>query len=140
MGFGTRRTFAAAILAVLAAAPDAAAHPLDPLSPAEIRTAVAVLRDQGLIDAATRFPLIDLDEPDKAAVMAWEPGRNESRKAFVSARRDRTVYEGVVDLAARKVDSWQAMPGVQAGFLVEEWEAARRITLADPGWQAAMRK
>ena len=139
MAFGARRTFAAAILAVLFAAPDAAAHPLDPLSPDEIRAAVAVLRDQGLIDATTRFPLIDLDEPDKAAVMAWQPGQSEFRKAFVMARRDRTVYEGVVDLADRKVDGWQAVPGAQSGFLVEEWEAARRITLADPGWQAAMR-
>jgi primary-amine oxidase len=140
MAFGMRRTFSAAILAVLCAVPDAAAHPLDPLSPDDIRTAIAVLRDQGLVDAATRFPLIDLDEPDKAAVMAWQPGRNEFRKAFVVARRDRTVYEGVVDLAARKVASWRAVPGVESGFLVEEWEAARRITLSDPGWQAAMQQ
>lgn len=140
MAFGVRRTFAAAILAVLCAAPDAAAHPLDPLSPDEIRAAVAVLRDQGLVDATTRFPLIDLDEPDKAAVMAWQPGQGEFRKAFVVARQNRTVYEGMVDLAGRKVDGWLAVPGAQSGFLVEEWEAARRITLADPGWQAAMRK
>lgn len=139
MGF-RRSGIAAAILAVLCAAPVAAAHPLDPLSPAEIRAAVAVLRDQGLADAATRFPLIDLDEPDKAAVMAWQPGQGEFRKAFVIARRDRTVYEGVVDLAGRKVAGWRAVPEVQSGFLVEEWRAARRITLADPGWQAAMHK
>jgi primary-amine oxidase len=140
MAFGMRRTFAAAILAALCAVSDAAAHPLDPLSPDEIRAAVAVLRGQGLVDAMTRFPLIDLDEPDKAAVMAWQPGQGEFRKAFVTARQNRTVYQGVVDLAGRKVESWRAVPGAQSGFLVEEWEAARRITLADPGWQAAMRK
>jgi primary-amine oxidase len=140
MAFGTRRTFAAAILGLLCAAPGAATHPLDSLSPDEIRTVIAVLRGQGLADAATRFALIDLDEPDKAAVMAWQPGQPEFRKAFVTARRDRTVYEGVVDPAARTVESWHAVPGAQSGFLVEEWEAARRITLADAGWQAAMRR
>ena len=140
MAFGVRGGVAAAILAVLCAVPGAAAHPLDPLSPDEIRTAVAVLRGQGLVDATTRFPLIDLDEPDKAAVMAWEPGQGEFRKAFVVARQSRTVYEGVVDLAGRKVDSWRAVPGAQSGFLVEEWEAAPRIVRADPGWQMAMRK
>ncbi len=140
MAFGVRRTFAAAILAMLCAAPDAAAHPLDPLSPDEIRAAIAMLRDQGLADATTRFPMIDLDEPDKAAVMAWRQGQDEFRKAFVVARRDGTVYEGVVDLAGRKIAGWRAVPGAQSGFLVEEWEAARRITVADPGWQAAMRQ
>lgn len=140
MGFGVRRGAGAAILALSCVAPGAVAHPLDPLSPDEIRTAIAVLRDQGLVDATTRFPLIDLDEPDKAAVMAWRPGQGDFRKAFVTARRNRTVHEGVVDLAARKVSRWRAVPGVQSGFLVEEWEAAQRITLADPGWQAAMRK
>lgn len=140
MGFRTRRTFAAAILAVLCTAPGTAAHPLDPLSPDEIRTAVAVLRDHGLVGAATRFPLIDLDEPDKAAVLGWRPGESEFRKAFVIARQGRTVHDGVVDLAGRKVESWRAVPGVESGFLTEEWEAAPRITLADPGWQAAMRR
>ncbi|HEY1796746.1 MAG TPA: hypothetical protein VGG57_11580 [Stellaceae bacterium] len=139
MGFGTSSTFIFAIVAALWAA-SAVAHPLDPLTPDEIRAAVAVLRDQGLVDATTRFPLIALDEPDKAAVMTWQPGQSEFRRAFVVARRDRTVYEGVVDLLGRKVDSWRSVPGVQSGFLVEEWEAARRITVADPGWQAAMHK
>jgi len=129
---------AAACLAMIGGA--AAAHPLDPLSPAEIRTAVAVLRDAGLIDPATRFPLIDLDEPEKSRVLAWRPGQDEFRKAFVVARRDRVVHQGVVDLADRTVESWRAVPGVQSGLLAEEWDAARRITLTDSGWRAAMRK
>jgi primary-amine oxidase len=129
---------AAACLAILGGT--AAAHPLDPLSAAEIRTAFTVLRDAGLVDAMTRFPLIDLDEPDKAQVLAWRPGGDEFRKAFVVARRDRAVHQGVVDLAGRNVESWRAVPGVQSGLLAEEWDAARRITLADSGWQAAMRK
>ena len=40
------------------------AHPLDALSTAEIGAAISVLRAAGHADAATRFPLITLAEPD----------------------------------------------------------------------------
>jgi primary-amine oxidase len=116
------------------------AHPLDALSAEEIATAIAVLREAGDADKATRFALIGLDEPDKAAVLAWRPGQPFARTAFVIARRNRTVYEGVVDLATRKVERWGAIPGVQPAISLEELTEAQRITLADGGWQAAMRK
>ena len=117
-----------------------AAHPLDPLSGKEIATAVAVLRAAGEIDAETRFALIDLDEPPKADVLAWKSGQPFARKAFIVARRGRTVYEAVVDLGARKLERWEAVPNVQSAILAEEWKEAQSITSADPGWQAAMRK
>ncbi len=118
----------------------APAHPLDPLSAEEIDTAVAALRDAGDVDAETRFALIALDEPDKRAVLAWQPGQPFTRKAFAVARRDRKVYEALVDLAARKVERWEAVPGVQTAISLEELTEALRITRADPGWQAAMKK
>jgi primary-amine oxidase len=130
----------AVALANLVNAHDGEAHPLDALSADEITAAVATLHSAGLADAETRFPLIDLDEPSKAAVLAWQPGQPERRSAFVVARRDRTVYEGVVDLAAHAVTRWQAIPNVQPNILVEEWELAQQITIADSGWRAAMQK
>ncbi len=116
----------------------APAHPLDPLSADEIHTAVAVLRDAGDVDADTRFALIDLDEPDKREVLAWQAGQPFPRRAFIVARRDRMVYEAVIDLAARKVERWEAIPGVQPAIGREEWKEAQRVTLADAGWRAAM--
>ena len=116
------------------------AHPLDPLSADEITTAVEVLRAAGLADAGTRFPLIDLDEPPKAAVLASQPGQAVPRSAFVVARQNRTVYEGEVDLGTRSVTRWQAIPNVQSSILTEEWERAQQITTADPGWRAAMQR
>jgi primary-amine oxidase len=116
------------------------AHPLDPLSGREIAAAVAVLRASGKIDAGTRFALIDLDEPPKADVLAWKPGQPFARNAFIVARRDRTVYEALVDLDARRLTRWEAVPNVQSAILAEEWKEAQQITRADPGWQAAMRK
>ena len=118
----------------------AAGHPLDPLSAAEIEASVAVLRAAGHVDEATRFALIDLDEPDKTEVLAWKTGGAPSRRVFVVARRGRTVYEAVVDPAARRVESWTAIPGVQSAVSSEEWAAARRIAKSDAGWQEAMRR
>jgi primary-amine oxidase len=140
MGASVGGPLAALLLWVLCLMPEAAAHPLDPLSRDEIATAVAVLRAAGRADDATRFALIDLAEPAKAAVMRWRPGEAEFRRAFVVARRDRQVYEAVVDLAARTVESWRRIPGVQSALTPEEWREAARIVRADPGWQAAMRR
>src|SRR5438067_674947 len=84
--------------------------PQDALSAEEINTAMHVLRAAGHAGMATRFPLITLDEPDKSAVLAWQPGQPLARKAFVIARRDRTVYEGVIDLASSVLERWQSVP------------------------------
>ena len=126
-------------LLAFAVAPGAAAHPLDPLSAPEIETAVSVLRAAGLVDKATRFALIDLDEPSKAAVLGWRPGQPSARKAFVIARRNRVVDEAVVDLTARKVDRWEAIPGVQSAISGAEWHRAQQIATHDAGWRKAMR-
>ena len=136
----TRLPAALAAFALACCIHQASAHPLDPLSAEEIETAVAVLREAGDVDADTRFALIDLDEPDKREVLAWQPGQPFARKAFVVARRNRAVHEAVVDLAARKVERWEAIPGVQPAIGREEWREAQRITLADAGWRAATRK
>ena len=98
-----------AVLLLANAGRCASAHPLDPLSAAEIRTVFATLRGAGYSDFATRYALIDLDEPVKREVLAWEPGKPFVRRAFVIARRDLTVYEAVVDLSAQRVERWQAI-------------------------------
>jgi primary-amine oxidase len=127
-----------AALIILHGARTLAAHPLDPLSGKEIAVAVAVIRASGEINSETLFSRIDLDEPPKADVLAWKPGQPLVRKAFIVARRDRTVYEAVVDLGARKLERWQAVPNVQSAILAEEWKDTQRITNANSGCQAAM--
>src|SRR5437762_8095885 len=116
------------------------AHPLDALSVAEIGAAISVLRAAGHADAATRFPLITLAEPEKQAVLAGHPGQNFARKAFVVARQQRIVYEGVVDLAAGKLERWDAVPDVQPAISLDELTDAQKITIVDPQWRAAMQR
>src|SRR5437763_4102055 len=99
-----------------------------------------VLRAAGHADAATRFPLITLDEPDKPAVLAWRSGQAFARKAFVIARQDRRVYEGLIDLVTGKLERWEAVPNVQPAISIDELKDAQRIAMADAGWRAAMQK
>src|SRR5260370_10748157 len=133
------RTLVAALI-ILHGARVLAAHPLDPLSSREISAAVSALRASAEIDAETRFALIDLDEPPKADVLAWNPAQPFVRRAFIVARRDRTVYEAVVDLGARKLVRWEADPNIQCGILIEEWTDCRRIKRAHPGLPVVNRK
>jgi primary-amine oxidase len=128
-----------ALLVVVSFSPGTAAHPLDPLSGDEINTAVSVLEEAGDSDLATQFALIGLSEPDKKDVLAWQPGQPVIRRAFIVARRDRMVFEGIVNIGDRRVERWQAIPRVQSRVLPSEWQGAQRITTSDPGWQAAMR-
>ncbi|RAI59289.1 copper amine oxidase [Roseicella frigidaeris] len=123
--------------AVLMLAGGAAAHPLDPLSAAEIDAAVAALRQAGAADDATRYVAIELEEPAKAAVLGNQPA---PRRAHVVLRRGAAMAEAGIDLATRRVDGPRPIPGAQSGVLLEEWEQASTLTMADPDWQAAMRR
>ncbi len=122
----------------LAASHAAGAHPLDPLSKAEIGNAVALLRAAGDADDGTQYAYVGLDEPGKGAVLAWRAGAPITRKAFVVARRQGRVFEGVVDLIAKKVARWEPVPGAESAILPPEMNEARQIVRADPGWRAAL--
>jgi len=133
-------TLLAAMLWLAAGAAAVSAHPLDALSAEEINTAMRAILAAGHADAATRFSLITLDEPDKAAVLAWRSGQPFARKAFVIARRDRAVYEGLIDLAAGRIERWEVVPDVQPAISLDELREAQNITLADAEWRAAMQR
>src|SRR5688500_234952 len=71
-----------------------ATHPLDPLTADEIRTAVAVARgDARLANAA--FHLVTLQEPSKADVLAWQPGKTLGRLSRLQAMTPAAVYEAL---------------------------------------------
>src|SRR5262245_14189892 len=55
-------------------------HPLDPLTDAEINAAIAAVQAKGYVGSTTFYPVIRLEEPSKASVLAWHPGDPISRK------------------------------------------------------------
>lgn len=109
------------------------AHPLDPLSGAEISSTVAALRADPRFPEGALFPQVSLQEPPK--------GSTAPRSAFavVLDRTGNKTYEALVDAAAWKVTDWRPAAG-QAMFLIEELSSAPEIIRADPRWQEAMRK
>jgi primary-amine oxidase len=56
-------------------------HPLDPLSEAELASACIILKTEKCLGPDTRFGFVQLGEPAKADVLAWEPGKPLARRA-----------------------------------------------------------
>jgi primary-amine oxidase len=82
----------------------AAAHPLDPLTVAEIKRAADILKQQKL-PKGVLFPAITLHEPPKQTVLDFRPGQDVPREAFAEVYdpTSNKTWEGIVDLVAGKV-------------------------------------
>jgi primary-amine oxidase len=119
----------------------AVVHPLDPLSPDEVTLAAQVVRDECRLGDRAGFVQINMHEPPKDDVFAFTPGSSMVRRAWVVVidGADGNVYEGVVNLNDRRVESWEHRTGVQPYPLFEEFARAHEICLEDEGWQAAVR-
>jgi primary-amine oxidase len=117
-------------------------HPLDPLTEAELSVMVDVLKADERLPEGSLYPTVTLKEPAKALVKAWKKGDPVPREAFVVVldRANNKTFEAVVDIKARKVTSWEHIPGVQPGVLLEEFEAPREIVRNDPKVIAAFKK
>lgn len=143
---------AAALLAAVPAAafrrkappppPPVAAHPLDPLTVRELQDTVAVIRDAKIFPADALFPVVELQEPPKAFVLAWKDGQPFPRvaRAVVLDRANNETSEALVDLRKHELQEWSVIEGVQPNFLVSELNEVPDIVRADPRWQDAMRK
>ena len=116
-------------------------HPLDPLTAAEFRQVVAVLRrDRGVGDR-WRFASVELAEPSKGALRAMLAGagvgadRADAADAAAAngpcPRRealavcwdtgDGQAYRAVVSLADDAAVSWEHLPGQQPNMTADEW-------------------
>ncbi|MFN8489302.1 MAG: primary-amine oxidase [Caldilineaceae bacterium] len=117
-------------------------HPLTPLSKAEIKRAVDILQAQHLVNDATRFAEISLQEPDKNVVLSWQPGVAVPRQVFVVTLERGTgrAFEGVVDITNKNVIRWDEKKNVQPYMLFDEESAVEELVKSDPRWQAAMSK
>ncbi|RKT82077.1 primary-amine oxidase [Saccharopolyspora antimicrobica] len=120
-------------------------HPLEPLSEAEFLRNREILQQAGLLHESTRFPLVQLAEPDKASVLAHRDGDPVDRRArsvlldvgtgeltttVVSLTSGEVVDKAVVDPAE------QGQPPV----MLDEYELVERIVRADETWQRAIRE
>lgn len=116
----------------------AAAHPLDPLTPDEIRSAAQIARTDARLATAS-FAAILLNEPAKASVRAWRPGQTLPREARLVAMTTATVFEVIADLTARRLVSVIERRGVEPPVMMSEFEAAK-VVLTHPEFRAALAK
>jgi primary-amine oxidase len=117
--------------------------PLDPLSAAELRRAVDIVRADPRIPASVRFADVYLDEPAKAALAAYGAAHVEidRRVRFrLVTGPELACTEVVVSLTAGETLSVTEVSGVCPTMLVgESWTTAEAVR-ADPRWQEAMRR
>ncbi len=78
-------------------------HPLDELTAAEHWALYETLRDHDGVEEDVQFLYAGLNEPSKAAILAWRPGQPFGRQARVHCVQSQTGYEAVVDVAKRTV-------------------------------------
>jgi len=126
-----------------AGSPEASyAHPLDPLSPDEIRLARDVAIRGGRLPRNVCFPAIRLREPPKDIVGRFRAGEPFEREAWVVVhdRSAHRLHDGVVSLDRQELTCWTARPGLQGPLLLEEYDEATELIKKDPSWQAAIRR
>lgn len=133
---------ACALLLVCARPVQGQQHPLDSLTADEIEIASTLLTASPQFPAGAKFATIVLKEPPKSEVLAYAAGTAVARHAFavILDRRGNRTFESVVDVKARRVESWTEIKGVQPGVLDAEYDVLVRIVKGDARWQAAMRK
>lgn len=137
-----RKSILFAGLVLLSAVANAQSHPLDPLTAAEMQTAVRILRENTHPVNPIYFNIINLKEPPKKEVLAWQPGSPFRREAFLSFY-DYTkpgMTEALVDLNTGKIISIKSIPNVIGMGLEADSLAAEQIVRKDASWIAALKK
>jgi primary-amine oxidase len=117
-------------------------HPLDPLSGEEIAAAVAIVRHERHLDAHVRFISLELHEPSKAEVLAFQEGVAFTREAFLILfdPTTNTTSEAIVSLSTGEVVSWREAPGVQPAITFTEVLEVERVVKAHPDFQSTLAK
>lgn len=119
-----------------------ARHPLDPLTAAEINTAVRLVSTAPQFPKDALYSTIVLKEPPKSEVLSYRAGATFRREAFALLldRENNRAYEAVVDLKNERLLSWHEAVGIQPLVMDAEYKILPDIVKADARWQAAMKK
>ena len=117
------------------------AHPLDPLDTNELERAVAIARDVLGLGEGVRFIEVGLDEPEKAAVLAWREGGPAPPRQATLTLLDNATGEAevaVVSLDAGEVVSRTPIADSQPAMSIDEFVEGGEAVKADPGYRAAL--
>jgi primary-amine oxidase len=119
------------------------AHPLNPLSADEIKTAVDVIKASDNYRDNFRFTEISLREPPKDEV--WQfvlAGKTveQPRQANVTVLDGKHVVESVIDLKDKKVVSWTPIKDAQGMVLLDDFSTVQSVINASTDFAAVLKK
>ena len=122
--------------------PPQAMHPLDPLGPAEIEQAVAILRAERELGTRVKFETVELLEPPKGVAASTNGSGPHGREAFIIMLDNDTgaTYEAVVSLDKETVKSWTHVPGVQPRLMLDEFFDSENAVKSSPEFKEALKK
>src|SRR4029079_3031659 len=117
----------------------AALHPLDPLDENESSGAALILQSAGVAKPGAIFQSVELREPAKDFVLAWQPGQSIPRSALVFFRQERKSYRSVVDLVTGTFTAPVLIPHNQGelGLTIQE-VSDFSFAFSDPAFLAAL--
>jgi Cu2+-containing amine oxidase len=120
----------------------ATVHPLEPLTAEEITIAVTTVKQEKSLGDRVRFMSVALQEPPKDCVLAYRPGDEIDRQAFIVLMDNATAktYEAIVSISDRVVVSWEHIADAQPGFVLDEFFECEAAVKASPEFQAALLK
>ena len=122
--------------------PPQAMHQLDPLGPAEIEQAVAILRAGRELGNRVKFETVELLEPSKGVAASTNGSGPHGREAFIIMLDNDTgaTYEAVVSLDKETVKSWTHVPGVQPRLMLDEFFDSETAVKSSPEFKEALKK
>lgn len=128
-----------ALAAAIFSPAQAAIHPLDGLSTDEYKQVTSVLKEAGHADNKSLYPLIELLEPEKAAVKAWSEDKPLDRRAIAQFRTEKGYKRAIVNLTQKKVEDIQPLEK-ETMVLFTEFMSAMEVALKDEKFAAALAK
>jgi primary-amine oxidase len=115
-------------------------HPLEPLSAAELRQSVAILREAGKVTPTTRFVSITLREPPKALLRDSKSAPPRITFAALFDNAANACYEATLALADNRLTEWKHIPGVQPTMTADEQAECEQAVLRSDEFAAALRR
>jgi primary-amine oxidase len=128
----------------LQTAPATPSHPLDPLTAEEFTILKEILQKQANFGEKTFFPWVQLQEPPKEEVLAFDPRsgqkfRREAETVAISPEK-KTAFEVLVNLNTKQIESIKDLGNLQPFLANPEFDEAKNIVDASPEARAALEK
>ncbi len=121
---------------------DVVRHPLESLTPDEIRKVAAIVINAAPYGIDTRFETMELLEPDKAIVRAFKSGDPIARKARVNVFSATAigVTRMTVCIDSGRILTRQELPGMRPMIQLEQFLQVEGIIRKDPAFIAGCAK